>query len=177
MRLWVRVPPWIMFSNVCAPFHKCCRNGIILTWFWLRGQLQYRTALVTTHKPNTCSLLQGCGFSCSQIFFNSMFNLGISNCAKVGLKLRLPILHLKRTIVSRVINTITGHSPFRSHLHKLKLTDEPSCPKCGENSVSESHVILKCPFYRRIRKQILKLPHQDNQNKTCIALTDLVDFC
>ena len=81
--------------------------------------------------------------------YNSMFNLGISNCAKVGLKLRLPILHLKRTIVSRVINTITGHSPFRSHLYKLKLTDEPSCPKCGENSDCDSHFILKCPFYSK----------------------------
>ena len=91
-------------------------------------------------------------------------------------KISEPILHLKRPSISKVINTITGHGPFRSHLHKLKLTDEPSCPKCGANSDCNTHFIFNCPFYSKIRKQILKLPRQDNQNQTCIAMTDLIDF-
>ena len=34
-----------VFSHVCAHFGICGRCGIILSQFWLRGQLQYRTAL------------------------------------------------------------------------------------------------------------------------------------
>ena len=50
---------------------------------WL--QLNYWPCVIV------CSLLQGCGFksSCSRFFFISVFNLGIANGAKVGLKLRL----------------------------------------------------------------------------------------
>ena len=91
-------------------------------------------------------------------------------------KISEPILHLKRPLISKVINTISGHGPFRSHLHKLKLTDVPLYPKCGANTDCNTHLIFKCHFYRKIRKQILKLPPQDNQNQTCIAMTDLVDF-
>ena len=40
-------PPWVsILSHICARFGMCGRHGIILSRFWLRGQLQYRTALV-----------------------------------------------------------------------------------------------------------------------------------
>ena len=39
-------PTWYrIFSHVCAHFGMCSGSGIILSRFWLRGQLQYRTAL------------------------------------------------------------------------------------------------------------------------------------
>ena len=72
-----------------------------------------------------------------------------------------PTLRLKRPLVSKVINTTTGHSPFRSHLHKLKLTDELSSTNSGTDSDCNSHFIFKCLFQPKIRKQNQK-PYQFN---------------
>ena len=65
-------------------------------------------------------------------------------------------------------------------------SDEPSCPKrrlqfpfhiqMATNSDCDFDFISKWPFYSKIRKKIRRLPHQDNQNQTCLAMTDLVDF-
>ena len=42
----VGLSPWDrIFSHICAHFGILGRCGITLSQFWLRGQLQYRTAL------------------------------------------------------------------------------------------------------------------------------------
>ena len=49
LRSWVSSPAWDKsFPHVCAYFGIHCRCGIILPLFWLRGQLQNRTALNKT---------------------------------------------------------------------------------------------------------------------------------
>ena len=68
----------------------------------------------TTRKPNTCSVLQGCGFESqlqSIFFFIFVFYLGIADGAKVGLKqLMLTYGTLKDSTVS-----VTGTYPIKHH--------------------------------------------------------------
>ena len=47
----------------------------------------------TTHKPNICSLLQGCGFelNCSEVFLYMYLSVVHSFGAKIGLKLMLEL--------------------------------------------------------------------------------------
>ena len=82
---------WLVFQCDVIELLALC-----LCWFWLVCNHQQQT----THKPNTCSLLQGSGFksSCSQFFFIS-FNLGIATGAKVGLKLRLHKNHIEASLL------------------------------------------------------------------------------
>ena len=50
--------------------------------------------------------------------------------------------NIRKPLLSHTVNTITGHGPFRDHLALIKLTDEPSCPKCGANTDSNIHFIF-----------------------------------
>ena len=73
----------------CSTFQNLATfNSYVTT---LSGLVLLFVLVLTTHNPNTSSLLKGCVFEsrCSQFFFILMFNLGIANGAKVDLKLRL----------------------------------------------------------------------------------------
>ena len=64
---------------------------------------------------------------------------------------------IKKSLLSHTVNTITCHSPFRDHLALIELTDEPSCPKCGANTDSQtSTFIFDCIYCRKIRKKVTK---------------------
>ena len=67
--------------------------------------------------------------------------------------------------MSLTINTITGYIPFRDNLAPMKVTDNPSCPKCGANTDSNIH-FFDCIYYRKIRKITLNIDPklQNDQN-------------
>ena len=85
---------------------------------------------------------------------------------------------LRKPLLSHTINTITGHGPFRKHLLRLKLTDEPSCPFCGANEDTNIHYIFHCPHFMNVRnfpkKRFPSTAMQNQQNR--IAISCLVDF-
>ena len=85
---------------------------------------------------------------------------------------------LRKPLLSHTINTITGHGPFRKHLLRLKLTDEPSCPFCGANEDTNIHYIFHCPHFMNVRnfpkKRFPSTTMQNQQNR--IAISCLVDF-
>ena len=46
----------------------------------------------------------------------------------------------------------TCHGPFRSHLAKIQLVDEPSCPNCGSHEDKSRQFLLNCPELHEVRK-------------------------
>ena len=63
--------------------------------------------------------------------------------SKHGAKTKSVVRRIKGKISTHLKNIrITGHGPFRDHLALMKLTDEPSCPKCGANTDSNIHFIF-----------------------------------
>ena len=46
---------------------------------------------------------------------------------------------LHKPITNQTMPVLTGHGPFRSHLAKLQLVDEPSCPNCGSHQDTSMH--------------------------------------
>ena len=93
-------------------------------------------------------------------------------------KISTHLKNIRKPLLSHTVNTITGHGPFRDHLALIKLTDEPSCPKCGANTDSNIHFIFDCIYYRKIRKKSLNVESkkQHNQNQLCITVTDLAGY-
>ena len=62
---------------------------------------------------------------------------------------------LRKPIINQTMYVLTGHGPFRSHLVKLKLVDEPSCPNCDSHEDTSMHFLLNCPKFHSIRKSHL----------------------
>ena len=60
--------------------------------------------------------------------------------------------HIQKTPLSQTVNTITGYDPFKDHLARMRLTDEPSCPKRPANTDSNIRYIFDCIYYRNIGK-------------------------
>ena len=91
---------------------------------------------------------------------------------------------LRKPIINQTMYVLTGHGPFRSHLVKLKLVDEPSCPNCDSHEDTSMHFLLNCPKFHSIRKSHLtalcKPPNhrQPNTNMPnhCINICDLADY-
>ena len=124
-------------------------------------------------------------------FRNKWLNSPLAQSTKEILKYinikTLPLLKsLRKPMIAQTMYTLTGHGPFRAHLVKLRLTDEPSCPKCGAVSDTNLHFLLSCPRYQQIRYSHLKMPKTIQPNpdrpttthspKHCINVSNLADF-
>ena len=91
---------------------------------------------------------------------------------------------LRKPTLKQTMYVLTGHGPFCSHLAKLRLVDDPSCPNCGSPEYTSMHFLLNCPKFHSIRKwhltALCKLPNHRPANTNlpnhCINICDLVDY-
>ena len=93
------------------------------------------------------------------------FNNKWCNSAKAGTtKETLKYVNMKslpspttlcKPIINQTMYVLTGHGPFRSHLARLQLVDEPSYPNCGSHEDTSMHFLLNCPKFHGIRKSHL----------------------
>ena len=93
------------------------------------------------------------------------------------------IRYLQKPLLTYTINTITGHGSFRSHLVKLKLSDEPSCPYCGSIQDTNIHYVYHCPKFTKNRHFSMFQPKPPLDNNNCnqkpnkrIKVSELWDF-
>ena len=88
---------------------------------------------------------------------------------------------LRKPLLTHTINTVTGHGTFRSHLSKLKMYHEPSCPMCCASQDTNIHFVFQYPRYNHLRKF---QPTQTNRlvntpkakTKYCITISELTDY-
>ena len=85
--------------------------------------------------------------------------------------------NLRKPLVSHTVNTITGHDAFIYHFALMKLTDEPSCPKCCTNTDSNIQFIFAHFLLQRDQKKVTNVQSkQNNQNQLCITVNDLAGY-
>ena len=68
--------------------------------------------------------------------------------------------------ISNLVNCITGHGPFRGHLKRMRLVDEPCCPYCGAGEDTNIHFLLNCPRFNITRNQTLGFHSKQTQDLT-----------
>ena len=85
--------------------------------------------------------------------------------------------NLRKPLVSHTVDTITGHDAFIYHFALMKLTDEPSCPKCGTNTDSNIQFNFAHFLLQRDQKKVTNVQSkQNNQNQLCITVNDLAGY-
>ena len=46
------------------------------------------------------------------------------------------------------------HAALKHHLHRMKLENSPTCPKCGDEGETIEHFMGVCPYYAQLRGQV-----------------------
>ncbi|KAF7490419.1 Putative protein in type-1 R1DM retrotransposable element [Sarcoptes scabiei] len=49
---------------------------------------------------------------------------------------------------------LTGHGPFGEYFHKLRIIDNPSCTCDNSSMQNPSHLLLNCPHYSSIKREL-----------------------
>jgi hypothetical protein len=60
------------------------------------------------------------------------------------------LLSLNRTQSRAVIGLLTGHNTLRRHLHVMRLSNNPTCRKCGTEETS-AHILGECETLASLR--------------------------
>ncbi|KAL1446330.1 hypothetical protein WDU94_005475 [Cyamophila willieti] len=84
-------------------------------------------------------------------------------------KLTQEALALSRKQLRQVVSLLTGHGPFKKHLHTMGLClEEPvECRLCGLEEETASHIIFECEALAPRRFRIFNTPNPEN----CFNLT------
>ena len=89
-------------------------------------------------------------------------------------------LNYTKPLISYLINSITGHGSFRTHLNRMQLADERCCLYCGASEETNIHFLLDCTRFSNIRNQTLgfqsKLIKDHTKNNTRINMANLSAF-
>ena len=80
-------------------------------------------------------------------------------------------------MIALTMYTLAEHCPICADLVKLRLTDEPSCTKCGAVNDTNLHYLLSCPGYQQIRYSHLKIPKLMHPNPDSPTTTHLPKHC
>ncbi|KAJ8985835.1 hypothetical protein NQ317_012076 [Molorchus minor] len=57
-----------------------------------------------------------------------------------------------------IIGALTGHCPLQRNLHKMRLANDPTCRRCGEDEKSALHGLCYCEGLARCRLRYLGQP-------------------
>ena len=92
-----------------------------------------------------------------------------------------PSLHagltsLRRNDLRLLIGFLTGHFPTRSFLHRIGVSDSPSCRLCGEATETTEHLLLECSRMDSTRFSILGKPTLSTSDVRRTKGADLVVF-
>ena len=63
-------------------------------------------------------------------------------------------LKLNRCKTRMALQILSEHAALNYHLHKMKCTSSPDCPKCGDGKETVEHFIEDCPFYAQKRGEV-----------------------
>ena len=61
---------------------------------------------------------------------------------------------LNRADARMAIQILSGHAALKHHLHRMKLENSPTCPKCGDEGETIEHFMGVCPYYAQLRGQV-----------------------
>ena len=61
------------------------------------------------------------------------------------------ILRLSRKHMRVVVSFLTGHGPFRKHLHTIGVVNNPDCRFCEEVEETSIHLLTSCPGLMNLR--------------------------
>nr|XP_026695280.1 uncharacterized protein LOC113475382 [Ciona intestinalis] len=86
------------------------------------------------------------------------------------------LLKLLRQTLRSILQVITGHGMFASHLHKLKKSESPICPVCGEEDETSFHYVGICPAYANARREHLNLTELSREDLPSITIKALVAY-
>ena len=65
------------------------------------------------------------------------------------------ILRLNKRDISIITQMITGHANLKRHRFIMGVEDNPICEKCEESEETPEHLLTKCPFFARLRFEVL----------------------
>ena len=86
------------------------------------------------------------------------------------------LLNLDRKKLKLMVALITGHCILRKHLSIMGLSDEPTCPKCGQEDDTPLHFFSTCCNYNDIRLSILGNSQLSKSNLKCTNIYILLRF-
>jgi ribonuclease HI/retron-type reverse transcriptase len=86
------------------------------------------------------------------------------------------LMNMNRTNLKLLISVYTGHCGLRKHLCTLGLSDEPTCPKCGEADDAPEHLIANCRYYSKIREEFLGHTRLGSLELKCTNVHNLLGF-
>ena len=65
------------------------------------------------------------------------------------------ILRLNKRDIRIITQMITGHANLKRHRFIMGVEDNPICEKCEEAEETPEHLLTKCPFFARLRFEVL----------------------
>jgi ribonuclease HI len=71
---------------------------------------------------------------------------------------------------------VTGHCLLALHLHRMGLSESPTCTKCGRAEENRDHFLLECEAYATLRLQYLGQPFLAPEDLVDVPLPSLVKF-
>ena len=60
----------------------------------------------------------------------------------------------RKSLEKKYMRLCSGHYNLRAHMHKLKLSDTPTC-ECGQDREDASHVLMHCSRYQQQREVMI----------------------
>jgi len=86
------------------------------------------------------------------------------------------LLNRSRNDLQRLTGIITGHGNFQKHLHKIGLTQSPTCSRCNEEDETPLHLLMNCPAITGKRAKILKSNFLTADMVTKTKLKNILNF-
>ena len=62
----------------------------------------------------------------------------------------------KRKHIAWIARLRTGHCSLNSYLERFNITDNATCPGCGDATETVQHFLLVCEKYERLRDKMRK---------------------
>ena len=86
------------------------------------------------------------------------------------------ILKLNRKDIRYVTQIITGHANLRRHRYIMGLEEDPNCEKCEEEEETPEHLLTKCPYFAKLRYEVLGTALPNRKHISEYKLRTLINF-
>lgn len=87
-----------------------------------------------------------------------------------------PLKTYTRTQLRKAVGLLTGHAPFKKHLHTMGMTDDPLCRGCQEEDETPLHILCNCEAFNAIRGTHLGERKLIPDNIKSLPMTQLLRF-
>ena len=86
------------------------------------------------------------------------------------------IMNNSRKNIRKITQIITGHANLKRHRYLMGLETDPICDKCQEEEETMEHFLTKCPFYAKVRDEIIGWPITNMENIRTCNLRNIINF-